>query len=418
MRYILHSDLNNFYASVECLYNPSIRNKAVVVVGDEEKRHGIVLAKNYTAKKYGIATGDTVYEARRKCGEPLVTVKVNFDRYIKVSKIIKDVYREYSNRVESFGIDEAWIDITDKVDNFDQAYALAEEIRMRIVNDFGLTVSIGVSYNKVFAKLGSDLKKPNATTLISDTNYKQLIYPLPVEDLLYVGRATTEKLHKNNVFTIGQLAECDDKFLTLTFGKVGQMLKKFALGQDDSEVKLVGAQDEIKSIGNSTTCPKDLNNNDQVKSVIYVLAESVAKRMRAKGLYCGCVQLWIRDEDLDGIDRQKMLISPTNLADDIATACYQLFVKHYDWHKNVRALGVRALHLTRGNVQCNLFEQAEDVDKKLHLEQAVESLRDRFGYNIIHRASVAGDVALSEINPMDKAHTVHPVGFMNKPDYQ
>lgn len=413
MRYILHSDLNNFYASVECLYNPSIRNKAVVVVGDQEKRHGIVLAKNYNAKKYGIKTGDTIGEARNKCDEELVAVKVNFDRYIRISKIIKDVYREYSNRVESFGIDEAWIDITHRVKNFDEAYKLAEEIRERIVTDFGLTVSIGVSYNKVFAKLGSDLKKPNATTLITDKNYKQLIYPLPVEDLLYVGRATKEKLHKNNIFTIGQLAQTDTKFLHLTFGKVGDTLGTFARGEDVSEVKQVGDEQDIKSVGNSTTCPYDLTENNQVKNIIYILAESVACRMREKKLYCSGVALWIKDEMLESFERQTTLISATNLAQDIANACYDLFKKCYNWKRNIRAVGVRAINLNKGVVQCNLFDDPSSSDKQLKLELMIENLRARFGYNIIGRASVLADSKIREINPMEDAHKIHPVSFFS-----
>ena len=202
-RYILHSDLNNFYASVESLYNPSIRNKAVVVVGDEEKRHGIVLAKNYIAKSYNIATGDTVWEARQKCGEQLVVVPARFDLYLQVSKMVKDIYREYSDRVESFGVDEAWIDISHIAQNYEEAEKIANNIRVRVIAEIGLTVSIGISFNKIFAKLGSDMKKPNATVLISEENFRQKIWGLPVQELLYVGKATTKKFLKGNIKTIG-----------------------------------------------------------------------------------------------------------------------------------------------------------------------------------------------------------------------
>ncbi len=411
MRYILHSDLNNFYASVECLYNPSIRNKCVAVVGDQEKRHGIVLAKNYNAKKCGVRTGDTIYEARNKCGDDFVTVKANFERYIYVSKLVKDVYREYTNRVESFGIDEAWLDVTGSVHSWDEAYALADKIRARIVSDFGLTVSIGVSYNKVFAKLGSDLKKPNAVTLISDINYIQLIYPLPVEDLLYVGRATKEKLHKANIFTIGQLAHAEQSFMKATFGKVGLMLHKFACGLDDSEVKLVGEADDIKSVGNSTTCPRDLKTDDEVKGIIYVLAESVANRMRAHNMYCKGVALWLKDETLNSFERQCTLLSQTNLASDIGKACYKLFKENYDWKFNIRAVGVRAINLSEGVVQCNLFDDPTKQDKMLKLEQTIEKLRDRFGYDIIKRGNVAGDEQFRELNPYSEIHTIHPISY-------
>ena len=284
-RFILHSDLNNFYASVESLYNPSIRNKAVAVVGDEEKRHGIVLAKNYIAKSYGVKTGDTVWEARQKCREELVCVPARFELYLYISKIVKSIYREYSDRVESFGIDEAWIDISHLARNFEEAEKIANNIRCRIIAEVGLTVSVGVSFNKIFAKLGSDLKKPNATVVITKDNYKDKVWSVPVEELLYVGRATKKKFEKGNIKTIGDLANTDLKYLKLTLGKMGETLHRFANGEDCSEVSKVTDAEKIKSFGNSTTCPIDLYNNEQVKSIIYMLAESVAERMKEKGFY-------------------------------------------------------------------------------------------------------------------------------------
>ena len=229
-RFILHSDLNNFYASVESLYNPSIRNKPVVVVGDEEKRHGIVLAKNYLAKGYGVSTGDTVWQSRQKCGENLVCVPARLDLYLQISRIVKDIYREYSDRVESFGVDEAWIDISHLASNYDEAEKIANNIRVRVIAEVGLTVSIGVSFNKIFAKLGSDLKKPNAVVVITEDNFRDKIWDLSVSDLLYVGRATTKKFLKANILTIGDLAKTDRKYLKLTLGKMGETLYQFANG--------------------------------------------------------------------------------------------------------------------------------------------------------------------------------------------
>lgn len=411
MRYILHSDLNNFYASVECMYNPELKGKAVAVVGDAEKRHGIVLAKNYIAKQYGVKTGDTIYTARTKCKEELVCVTADFDKYIKVSKLVKDYYRSITPLVESFGIDEAWLDITNNVKSFDEAVALADKIRKNVYKSFGVTVSVGVSFNKVFAKLGSDLKKPDAVTLISDKNYKDLIYPLPCEDLLYVGRATKEKLHKSNIFTIGELAAADPKFLHLTFGKAGDMLHKFACGLDDSVVVPDGEGEKIKSVGNSTTCPRDLKTNEEVKALIYILAEHVAERMRKKGMYALGVSLGIRDDTLEWFEKQSALLSATNIASDIAAECYKIFKQYYVWNHNVRAVGVRAINLTEGNVQINLFESPEAQDKKLKLEQTVESLRKRFGYNIIKRGNIVEDEDFDEINPYAEKHTIHPVSY-------
>ena len=412
MRYILHSDLNNFYASVECMINPSIRNKAVVVVGDVEKRHGIVLAKNYIAKSYGIKTGDTVWEAKNKCLEELVTVPTHFELYQKISKYVKDIYRSYSDRVESFGIDEAWIDISERVHSFEEAEALANTIRLRVLEEVGVTVSIGVSFNKVFAKLGSDYKKPNAVTVISDTNFKDIVYPLPCEDLIMVGRHTKEKLNKNNIFTIRDIAEAGIDFLKRLLGKNGESIYRFATGLDDSEVKLVGSPEEIKSVGNSTTCPKDLTTDDEVKSVIYILAENVAKRMRTKNLWCNEVSLTIKNSRLESVDRQRKLEFPTNLASDIARVCFDIFKSEYDWSETVRLVGVRASGICSEPMQYNFLVNEDNIHKKQKLEETVEDLRKRFGYRAITRACVKCDVEIDTIDPTEPRFSIHPQSFM------
>ena len=410
MRYILHSDLNNFYASVESLYNPEIRNKAVVVVGDEEKRHGIVLAKNYIAKDYNIKTGDTVWEARQKCGVELVCVPARFDLYLTISKMVKSIYREYSDRVESFGIDEAWIDITHLCRNFDDAKRVADNIRCRIITEIGLTVSIGVSFNKIFAKLASDLKKPNATTVIMDTDYKDIVWKLPVEDLLYVGRATKQKFDKANIKTIGDLANTDIKYLKLILGKVGLSLWDFANGNDVSLVSSIYDKEKVKSIGNSTTCPKDLNTLDEVKSIIYMLSESVVERMNAKNLYATTISLWVKDTELKSFDRQ-MHVRATNVVEDVANACFELFRIHYDWKLDVRALGVRVSNFTEGKIQYDLFKDRRNLDKNLRLDNVMEDLRSRFGYNIIRRGNILLHTELASLSPKSETHIIHPVGF-------
>lgn len=410
-RFILHSDLNNFYASVESLYNPEIRNKGVIVVGDEEKRHGIVLAKNYIAKSYGIKTGDTVWEARQKCGEELVCVPARLELYLEVSKMVKSIYREYSDRVESFGIDESWIDISHMAKTFEEACEVANNIRCRIIAEIGLTVSIGVSFNKVFAKLGSDLKKPNATVLISKDNYKEKVWPLPVEDLLYVGRATTKKLHRANIQTIGDLANTDRRYLKLTLGKMGEVLSDFANGIDNSEVTKVSDKEKIKSFGNSTTTPVNLSDERQVKSIIYMLAESVASRMRERGYYAKGVSLWIKDTNLQSFDRQMILPNITNVSEDIAQGCMILFKENFHWHLDVRALGVRVTHLTDGIYQDDLFQAADNLKKKQSLEIAIEGLRGRYGYNVIRRGNILSYEDLSPLNPHSEVHIIHPKGF-------
>ena len=410
-RFILHSDLNNFYASVECLYNPHIRNKAVVVVGDHEKRHGIVLAKNYIAKSYGIKTGDTLWEAQQKCGEELVCQKVNFPLYIKISKLVKNIYKEYTNRVENFGIDEAWLDISNLAHTFDEAKKIADEIRVRIINEIGLTVSIGVSFNKIFAKLGSDLKKPNATTLITEDNFKSVVWPLPIEELLYVGRATKIKLNKLNIKTIGDLAICNPQLLKPQLGKMGETLWRFASGLDDSEVTLVSNPNEIKSIGNSTTCPKDLTRLDEVETVLYILADNIAERMHQKDLHCTEVAVYIKDTTLQSFERQKALKSPTKLASTIAKTALDIFKENYTWHHTLRAIGIRVSGFNRHMVQCNLFTDDNLDKKKETLERTIEDIRKRFGYSSIRRANVINHKDLVSINPKEDEHIIHPVGF-------
>lgn len=409
-RYILHCDLNNFYASVESLYDPSVRGRALVVVGDVEKRHGIVLAKNMIAKDKGVKTGDVVWEARQKCGD-VVCKPARLGLYLEISKMVKDIYREYSSRVESFGIDEAWIDISHLAQSDSEAVEVANNIRARVVSEIGLTISVGVSFNKVFAKLGSDLKKPNATVLISQDNYQEKIWGLPVEDLLYVGRATKKKFERVNIMTIGDLAQADEGYLKSTLGKVGLQLSKFARGLDDSEVSLCGDDEKIKSFGNSTTCPIDLTTNGEVKSVIYVLAESVAERMVKKGYYGTTVSLWVKDNNLQAFDRQATLECPTNVACDIGKKAYELFLECYDWHSGVRAVGVRITNLTKGDIQIDLFSNVTQLERHQRLERTVESLRARFGYEIIRRGNILGHEELADINPHGELHIIHPVGF-------
>jgi len=409
-RYILHCDLNNFYASVESLYNPEIRNRAVVVVGDEEKRHGIVLAKNAVAKEKGVKTGDVVWEARQKCGD-LVCVPARHELYLWVSKQVKDIYREYSSRVESFGIDEAWIDISHLARNDKEAVEIANNIRSRVIAEIGLTISVGVSFNKIFAKLGSDMQKPNATVLVSRDNYQAKAWPLPVGELLYVGRATKRKLERANIMTIGDLARTSVDYLKLTLGKVGEELWKFANGLEDSEVARVDDADKVKSFGNSTTCPIDLTTDEEVKSVIYVLAESVAERMAHKGYYGSTVSLWVKDNSLTSFDRQATLSFPTNVSSDIGAKAYELFKACYDWHLPVRAVGVRITSLSHGDLQVDIFSNLSGLEKHQKLERTIETLRARFGYNSIRRGNIMGYEELSNINPHSETHIIHPVGF-------
>jgi DNA polymerase-4 len=340
-----------------------------------------------------------------------VCVPARFELYLEISRMVKSIYREYSDRVESFGIDESWIDISHMVNSYEDAVEVANNIRCRIIAEIGLTVSIGISFNKVFAKLGSDLKKPNATVLITEENYKEKVWNLPVEDLLYVGRATNKKLKRANINTIGDLAKTDKKYLKLTLGKMGLVLWEFANGIDSSEVSKISDKEKIKSFGNSTTCPINLSEEEQVKSIIYMLSESVASRMRERGYYAKGVSLWVKDTNLQSFDRQMILPSITNVSEDIAKSCMKLFKEHFNWHLDVRALGVRVTHLTDGNYQDDLFNSGEKLEKKQSLELAIEGLRGRYGYNIIRRGNILSYAELSPLNPHSEIHIIHPKGF-------
>jgi DNA polymerase-4 len=410
-RVILHSDMNNFYASVECLYNPSLRDKPVAVGGDPEQRHGIVLAKNYIAKRYGVKTGEALWEARQKCPD-IIFVPPHFDRYLRFSKMAKEIYSEYTDKIEPFGLDESWLDVTGSQNLFGSGKAIADEIRNRIKTELGVTVSIGVSYNKIFAKLGSDMKKPDATTEISPENFCEKVWPLPVGELLYVGPATLKKLRHYGIYTIGDLARCDTKYLEYWFGKNGIMLWQFANGLDTSPVSNICAKSLIKSVGNSTTTPKDLVCDDDVKITLYLLSESVAARLREYKLICQTVQIYVRDSKLFSFERQTKLIEPVCVSQEIAETAFRLFKESVKGPYAIRSIGVRACDLLMDhNRQMSLLPESMRLQKQEELETAVDSIRRRFGHFSIQRGLMLSDKSLSNLNPKDD-HVIHPVAFM------
>lgn len=410
-RIILHSDLNNFYASVECLYHPHIRNKPVAVCGDVEKRHGIILAKNNIAKKSGVKTGETLWQAKGKCPD-IVFVPPSFDRYIRYSKMAKEIYMEYSHRVEPFGLDECWIDVTESQEKLETAKELADHIRKRIGKELGVTASIGVSFNKVFAKLGSDYQKPDATTVISKQNFKNLVWPLPACDLLYVGPATTAKLKKHGVNTIGDLAQRDVRFLKSLLGVNGVMLSRFANGLDTSAVMKTEDSPVLKSIGNSTTMPFDVANEEDIKITIYVLSESVAARLRKQGLKCGLVQIGLRNHLLYSFERQGPLQFPSNCAQTIGEKAFSLCQKHRQMNMPLRSISIRACQLTDSRQrQISLLEEYAQMEKHEKAEAAIDDIRRRFGHFSIQRGIMLTNTQLSSLNPQ-KEHTIHPANFL------
>lgn len=409
-RIILHSDLNNFYASVECLYNPKLRGKPVAVAGDPEARHGIVLAKNYPAKACGVQTGDPLWMARQKCPD-IVFTPPHYDRYMQFSQIAREIYSEYTDQVEPYGLDECWLDVTGSTGLFGDGRAIADELRRRIRQELGVTASVGVSYNKIYAKLGSDMKKPDATTVITSERFREIVWPLPVSDLLYVGRATHQKLKRYCIKTIGDLAAADQRFLQRLLGQNGMMLWRFANGLDTSPVSNIGAKSLIHSIGNSTTAPRDLVTDEDIKITLYVLCESVSARMREYNFVCDTVQLGVRDSELQSYERQGKLPYPNRTTKALFEKAFELYKRNHLSGKPVRSLSVRACRLSvRENEQLSLLPDVAAIQKQEVLESAVDTLRSRFGHFSIQRGLLLADRQLSNLNPKDD-HIIHPESF-------
>lgn len=408
-RTILHSDCNSFYASVECLHRPEIRNKPVAVGGDVEQRHGIILAKNELAKRYDIKTGEALWQAKQKCPN-LVIVPPNFPLYQRFSKLCHQIYLDYTDRVEPFGLDECWLDISSHdVDGVKTAH----EIRQRIKRELGITVSIGVSYNKIFAKLGSDYKKPDAVTEISRDNYRDIAWPLPASDLLYVGKATKRKLESYCIRTIGRLAQTPEHALKGWFGKWGEILFSFANGYDVSPVARYADHQNVKSIGNSTTTPRDLVNNEDVKIILYVLADSVARRLREHGYKGRTISISVRDNQLTSFTRQHSLSNYTNITSEIIKEGMALFIQNYNWQHPIRSLGISVSDLVSDTtpLQLNLFEDfGKEQLRKESLDSTVDWLKKRFGTHAVCPAVLLTAPELSSIDPKCD-HTIHPVSY-------
>ena len=387
-RIILHCDLNCFYASVELLSHPDLRDIPTAVCGDPTSRHGIILAKNEPAKRCGVQTAETIWPAKKKC-PALVLLPPHHALYREYSRKVNAIYEEYTDLVEPFGIDESWLDITGSLHLFGgDAKALADALRQRIKRELGLTLSVGVSFNKVFAKLGSDYKKPDATTVISQENWKELVWPLPVGDLLFVGAAARKLLRQYGVETIGQLAACRVEMLETVMGKLGVQLHEYANGLDREPVRSRYAAEPVKSVGNGTTFSKNLTTQEQVKGGIAILADSVATRLRQYGLYAGGVQVTIRDPEFHDRSRQTQLSTPTHLIRDITQAAMDLTALLWKPPTPIRALTVTAIHLVReGDAyeQVDLFDAAAAPQKERQekLEAAMDRIRGKYGAGAI-----------------------------------
>ena len=400
-RWIFHCDCNSFYASVELLRHPELRDQCVAVCGDPEGRHGIVLAKNEPAKRMGVKTAEVIWQAKRKCPD-LVLLPPHREYYRKYSKIINGIYRKYTDRVEPFGIDESWLDVTGTWQLFAESpAALADQLRAEVKAATGLTISVGVSFNKVFAKLGSDYKKPDATTLITRENFHQIVWPLPAGDLLYVGASAQNRLADMGISTIGELAAARPEALAEALGKLGLELSRYARGEDEAPVRRWGEKEPIKSVGNGTTFRRNIRGPAEIRSALNVLADEVAGRLRRHGMWAGAVQVTIRDPDLKTITRQKQLPMSTHLARDLANACWELMEKNWDMARPVRMLTVTALAITEEPfaVQQSLFDDAPKADpRRQKLEQSLDAIRKKYGRGAIGAGSILhNDMGLGEL---------------------
>lgn len=410
-RAILHSDLNCFYASVEMMLDPSLRGKAVAVCGCTEDRHGIVLAKSELAKKAGIKTGMVNWEAQRLCKD-LVIVPPQYDQYLKYSKLTQAIYNRYTDLIEPFGMDECWLDVSGSRNACGDPMTIAESIRKTVREELGLTVSIGVSFNKIFAKLGSDMKKPDAITEITEDTFKEKIWGLPCSELIYCGSATTKKLERMGIRTIGQLAQADPRLLQNSLGVNGYALWIYANGKDASRVMHRDYVSPVKSVGHGITCNADLVNEDEVWKVMLSLTQDIGHRLRLHGLSARGVQIAVRGNDLFGSQYQTKLPFKTQLPSEIATAAFHIFKSNYEWRTHVRAVTVRAIDLVPVNAteQLSLFNDNERRERRERLEDCVEEIRGRYGKEVLTYCALLGDLKM----PGDGREKVKMPGMMYK----
>lgn len=385
-RDILHVDMNNCYASIETKLNPKLKGYPIAVCGSTDERHGIVLAKSQEAKVMGVKTGEAIWKAKSKCPQ-LITLPPHYEEYLKHSILARNIYYSYTNQVESFGLDEAWLDVTGSKKLKGSSEKIADEIRNRIKNELGITVSIGVSFNKVFAKLGSDMKKPDAITIIRREDFKRKVWPLSIDEMINIGRKTTEKLNKLNIFTLGDLANSDVNIVKGLLGINGVKLWKYANGLDDSVVHDKDYKFPIKSIGNGSTCVEDLVNRQEVYQVFQVLALKVCKRLIDYGYQAYGVQISIKNTDLEVQQFQEVFTYPTFSSIILVERAMKLFDK-YNFSKNIRALSIRAIKLCDiYSTQIDIFAIDDKMVKKTNLDKTIYDIRNKYGKDSITFAS-------------------------------
>ncbi|MGI5963158.1 MAG: DNA polymerase IV [Lawsonibacter sp.] len=411
-RIVFHCDLNSFYASVELLQYPELRHLPVAVCGDPDSRHGIILAKNEPAKAFGVKTAETIWQARKKCPN-LVLLPAHHQLYRDYSHQVNQIYQEYTDLVEPFGIDESWMDLTGTIHLFHMTPTeLADHLRNRLRSELGLTISVGISFNKVFAKLGSDYKKPDATTVITKNNFPKIVWPLPVSDLLFVGRAAAETFSKFNIKTIGDLAHFDREALFTLLGKNGAQLHDFANGLDQAPVAPATQIDPPKSVGNGLTFPHNLCGSEEIQAGITQLSDQVATRLRKYHMLCKGVSLAIRDPGFHDMSRQQRLPTPTCLGREIAQTAMSLAQRCWNMDNPVRALTVTAIALVsdeEAGAQFDLFatSQQEQRNRLERLEVTMDSIRAKYGPGAIAPASAPRDLSQDRHAPPPGGHNAY-----------
>ena len=414
------------YASVELLHHPELRGKPVAVGGDPEARHGIVLTADYTAKRYGVKTGMALWQAKQVCPD-ITFLPPRMDLYLRFSRMAQEIYADYTDKREPYGIDESWLDVTDSATLKGDGFHIAQEISSRMKKELGITVSVGVSFNKIFAKLGSDYKKPDAITTMYEDEFQRKAWCLPVSDLLYVGNATNKKLYSMGIRTIGDLAKSDETLLVRKLGKMGSILWAFANGYDESPVKLENTSAPVKSVGNSTTTLRDMETDEDVKIVLYILAESVAARLRENGFRCRTVEISVRDKELFHFSKQVKLQNASNITKEIAEAGYRLYKDNYRlpaddkelkssrpefFQKPLRSIGIRGTDLVTDYFweQLDMFMDPQAREKQMKMDETVDIIRKRFGFYSVQRGLMYRDRILSACDAKSD-HMVHPHGY-------
>lgn len=388
-RTVLHCDLNNFYASVEQKLHPKYDGLPLAVCGDPQKRHGIVLAKNQLAKEAGIKTGEPIWQSKQKCPN-IVFVAPHFNEYVAYSKQVFEIYTRFTDRVESFGIDECWLDVTESKSLFGDGVSIANKLRELVKKETGLTISVGVSFTKILAKLGSDLKKPDATTVLDRSNYMSIIGKMSPSELIMVGKSTNDKLKRLNIFTIEDLSKADRNMLRSHFGVIGDSLINSACGIETTLVKKTDEQHIPKSVSNGTTTPRDIENLQEAKVVIYALSDMIAMRLRKYNLVANCVGLTVKKKDLSCISKQLGISPATANSKDIAEYAISVLKNLYAFDAPLRAITVSTSRLeNKDGIQLSIF--GEENEKEQQLEQSIDKIRQKYGYNSVRRGLLLDD---------------------------